>query len=171
MMNRRHLVLGAVFVLTLAASVFDLPWQQGSGMQEPADAPSATVRNADGARANSRQPAAAVAPALAKPDSARMHHTRANAFAAHSWLPPVAKAKAPPPPPPPRAPPLPFAYLGKMQDGAAMTVFVSQGGRNLVLHSGDKLPGYQVDSISPTDMTFVYLPLGEKQRLTFGSEN
>ena len=136
--------------------------------------PKATVRNADGAPAASRRPdsqATAPATAAAAPGAARMHHTKANPFAAHSWLPPVPKAKAPPPPPPPRAPPLPFAYLGKMQDGAAMTVFVSQGARNIVLRSGDTLPQYRVDSITPTDMTFVYLPLGEKQRLTFGSEN
>jgi hypothetical protein len=31
--------------------------------------------------------------------------------------------------------------------------------------------GYRVEQISPTDITFVYLALGEKQRLSFGSEN
>jgi hypothetical protein len=79
-------------------------------------------------------------------------------------------AKAPAPPPP-SAPPLPFTYLGKMQDGATVTVFVSQGGRNHVLHNGDTLAGYRVESITAADMTFVYLSLNEKQRLTFGSEN
>jgi hypothetical protein len=83
----------------------------------------------------------------------------------------VPRAQHAPPPPPPGAPPLPFAYLGRMQDGAAMTVFVSQGARNHVLRSGDTLAPYKVESISPTDITFVYLPLGEKQRLTFGSEH
>jgi hypothetical protein len=172
-MNRRHLVLGAVFVLTLAASVFDLPWQKTDSAQEPAEMPKATVRNADGAPAASGRPDSQVpAPATAAtPGAARMHHTKGNLFAAHSWLPPVVKPPPPLPPPPPRAPALPFAYLGKMQDGAAMTVFVSQGARNLVLRSGDTLPQYRVESITPTDMTFVYLPLGEKQRLTFGSEN
>ena len=100
-----------------------------------------------------------------------MRHTAANAFAAHSWLPPVPKAKAAPPPPPPQAPPLPFVYLGKMQEGTAVTVFVSLAGRNHVLHAGDTVAGYRVDSISPNDMTLVYLTLGEKQRLTFGSDN
>ena len=98
-----------------------------------------------------------------------MHHSHATAFASYSWLPP-----APKPPPvaaaaPERAPPLPFVYLGQMRDGEAITVFASQGTRNHVLHSGDTLPPYRVESISPAGMTFVYLPLGEKQQLTFGS--
>jgi hypothetical protein len=104
------------------------------------------------------------------PSAPRLHHSRSNPFSVQSWLPPVAPVKAPLPPAP-SAPPLPFTYLGKMQDGPVITVFVSQGGRNHVLHNGDNLAGYRVEDITPTDMTFVYLPLNEKQRLTFGSEN
>ncbi len=176
MAQLRHLLLGAALVLTVAASVLDWPGQPGdtaAQAEQAKDAITATVRNADGKGTAPAQPAtgAASASAGAAVNSPRIHPTRANPFAAHSWLPPVPKAKAPPPPPPPRAPPLPFAYLGKMQDGAAVTVFVSQGGRNLVLHSGDTLPNYQVEGISASAITFVYVPLGEKQRLTFGSEN
>ena len=177
MVQRSHLILGTAFVLTLAASVFDLPWQHGSDADEQAAATDAAERRAARNPAQLQpsakaRPAGTSGPASAGTSGAtRMRHSKANAFATHSWLPPVPKAKPAPPPPPPRAPPLPFAYLGKMQDGAAVTAFVSQGGRNHVLHSGDTLPQYKVESISPTEITFVYLPLGEKQRLTFGSEN
>ena len=99
-----------------------------------------------------------------------MQHSKANAFAAIGWQPPAPKTK-PVPPPAPRAPPLPFVYLGKMQEGAVVTAFVSQAGRTHVLHAGDTVDSYRVDRISPRDMTFVYVPLGEKQRLSFGSEN
>jgi hypothetical protein len=58
-----------------------------------------------------------------------------------------------------------------MQDGATVAAFVSMAGRNHVLHSGDTVAGYRVESITPTGMTFVYLALDEKQRLPFGSEN
>lgn len=164
MMNRRYLVLGAVFALTLAASVWDLPWQyRDAKANADAGVPARSL-----ARPRTAVPQA---PAPAATGAARMRHTKANAFAVHSWLPPAVKRPPPPPPPPPRAPKLPFAYLGKMQDGAAVTAFVSQGERSHVLHAGDTLPGYRVDSITPTDMTFVYLPLNEKQRLTFGSAN
>lgn len=178
MMNRRHLFLGALFALTLAASVLDLPWQhndadtQGDSQADAsASADGTRTRAAAAPQARASEPAAVQA-ALQDhaTGTARMHHTKANAFAVHSWLPPVVPVKAAPPPPP-RAPALPFAYLGKSQDGAAVTVFVSQGTRNHVLHVGDSLPSYRVESITPTDMTFVYLPLNEKQRLTFGSAN
>lgn len=157
----RHILLGSALVATLVASVWDLPGQGGADGDEAA---AAAARQGNAAMDKSAAGAGHTAP------GARMHATRANAFASYSWLPPVPKTK-PPPAPPPRAPVLPFAYLGKMQDGNAVTVFVSQGTRNHVLHSGDTLPGYRVESITPTDMTFVYLPLGEKQRLTFGSAN
>jgi hypothetical protein len=100
----------------------------------------------------------------------RLHRTNANPFAARSW--------APPPPPAsvvravvPKAPPLPFEYLGKMLDGKAVTAFVSMGGQTHLLHSGDTVRDYRVDAISAKEITFVYLPLNEKQRLSFGSEN
>ena len=165
----RHIVMGLALVLTVAASVLDWPGQpeQGSGSTA-----SDRVAQRNERAAAPRQPAADVATPVQTPTSAgeRLQHSKANPFAVHSWLPPVVRVKAPPPPSP-RAPPLPFAYIGKMQEGTAVTAFVSQGGRNHVLHSGDTLPSYRVESITPTDMTFVYLPLNEKQRLTFGSEN
>jgi hypothetical protein len=100
----------------------------------------------------------------------RLHRTNANPFATRSWVPP-------PPPAPvvravvPKAPPLPFVYLGKMLDGKAVTAFVSMGGQTHLLHGGDTVRDYRVEAISAKEITFVYLPLNEKQRLSFGSEN
>jgi hypothetical protein len=100
----------------------------------------------------------------------RLRRTNANPFAARSWTPP-------PPPAPvvravvPKAPPLPFLYLGKMLDGKAVTAFVSMGGQTHLLHGGDTVRDYRVEAISAKEITFVYLPLNEKQRLSFGSEN
>jgi hypothetical protein len=182
MSKLRPIFLGSALALTVAASVFDLPWQQPAEAQ--ADAPDANLAEtqaAGAAKGPRTAPAAADKPvAGAQPEPvrgatpagpARMRHSQANAFASTSWLPPVPKPKPAPPPPPPRAPALPFVYLGRVQDGAAVTAFVSLAGRNHVLHSGDTVAGYRVESITPTDMTFVYLALGEKQRLSFGSEN
>ena len=102
----------------------------------------------------------------------RLRRSNANPFATRSWEPP-------PPPPPvqvvrpvtPKAPPLPFVYMGKMLDGKAVTAFVSLGGQTHLLHGGDTLRDYRVEAISVKEITFVYLPLNEKQRLSFGSEN
>ena len=50
-------------------------------------------------------------------------------------------------------------------------VFVDQGARTHLLRKGDVLADYKVEQITPAEMTLVYLPLNEKQRLTFGSAN
>jgi len=165
----RHIVMGLALLLTVAASVLDWPWQPE---QDSGNAASDRGAHRKEAVAAPRQRASdlAVHVQAPTPSDVRLQRSKANPFAVHSWLPPVVKVKALPPPPP-RAPPLPFAYIGKMQEGAAVTAFVSQGDRNLVLRSGDTLPSYRVESITPKDITFVYLPLNEKQRLSFGSEN
>jgi hypothetical protein len=174
----RHLLLAGAFVLTLAAAVLGPPGQED--LQADADALAGPVRaqapaaSATGDTASNTNatgtPSTVGSQGSAKEPGQRMRHTQANAFASQTWLPPAAKVK-PAPPPVPHAPALPFVYLGRQQDGAAVTVFVSQGTRNHVLHSGDTVAGYRVESISPTDITFVYLALGEKQRLSFGSEH
>jgi hypothetical protein len=73
--------------------------------------------------------------------------------------------------PAPTAPPLPFKYLGKLMDHGVVTAFVSQGALTHLLHKGDVLAEYRVEKITPIDVTFVYLPLNERQRLPIGSEN
>ena len=99
----------------------------------------------------------------------RLRRSNANPFAVRSWTPPppvqVVRAVVP------KAPPLPFVYMGKMLDGKAVTAFVSMGGQTHLLHGGDTLRDYRVEAISAKEITFVYLPLNEKQRLSFGSEN
>lgn len=91
----------------------------------------------------------------------------ANLFPAQSWQPP-----APPSPPPsrpeaPRAPPLPFKYLGQLQDGDAVTVFLEYRGLTQVVRAGDTLDGlWHVAEVVPARATFVYLPLNESLTLT-----
>ena len=91
-----------------------------------------------------------------------------DAFASQSWY-------VPPPPPkpsrpqPPSAPPLPFAYLGKMLEDGQLTVFLSRQDRNYVVKRGDVLDGsYRVESIEPPLMTLTYLPLNIKQTIQIG---
>jgi len=98
-------------------------------------------------------------------------------FAGKSWYVPP----PPPPPqtkvvqeaPPPTAPPLPFRYMGRMQeeDGQAL-VYLTQGTRAYSVSQGDTIDGtYRVESISPAHVTLVYLPLNIRQRLNIGSAN
>lgn len=126
--------------------------------------------------------AAAPAPIVAAPTDVaqrdalapRMEGEAGNLFAAHSWQPP-----APPPPvavraPAPQAPPLPYRYVGRMEDNGAVVVFLAEGGaetRPRLVRQGDQWPNYRVDEITPQGMRLTYLPLNETQRLLFGSPN
>jgi hypothetical protein len=138
----------------------------------------------DGLLADAAAPprAAAPAPMAAAPtDTAqrdahapRMAGEAGNLFAAHSWQPP-----APPPPvavraPPPQAPPLPYRYVGRMEEDGAVVVFLAEGGaetRPRLVRQGDQWPNYRVDEITAQGMRLTYLPLNETQRLLFGSPN
>jgi hypothetical protein len=80
-----------------------------------------------------------------------------------------ARASAPPRPRRPEAPPLPFAYMGKLVEDGRTTVFLVQGERNLIVRAGDTIDGtYRVDGIGEHDMTLTYLPLGQRQQLALG---
>lgn len=80
---------------------------------------------------------------------------------------------APPPPPPPKpvAPPLPFQYLGKLNEDGETRVFLSHQGRHIIAKLGDVINGtYSIDEIAGGQMTLLYLPLKEKQVLGIGSD-
>ncbi|MEQ6292120.1 hypothetical protein ACFPAG_16055 [Vogesella sp. GCM10023246] len=92
----------------------------------------------------------------------------ANLFPQQTWY-------VPPPPPkpaPPSPPALPFTYIGKLVDGDQVTVFVSNGDRNLVLKNHDVVDGtYRVEAITPPVMRLTYLPLQMQQTLDIGGAN
>ena len=75
----------------------------------------------------------------------------------------------PPPPPPPQAPPLRFAFLGKLIEADRVTVFLTNGERNWVVRAGDTIDGeYRVETIDDPVMTLTYLALRLPQTLAIG---
>lgn len=90
-------------------------------------------------------------------------------FSARNWNPP-------PPPPPaaaqpaaPVAPPLPYAFIGKKQEGETWEVYLTRGEQTFVARQGEVLEGnYRIDRIHPPTMTLTYLPLGQEQSLPIG---
>ena len=158
MLPMRQILLAAALVATLAASFFDLPGLAVSTPETndvPVVAPASALV----------QPPAATASA---PLQARFVLKASDLFAAATWQPP-----APPPPKAaaPKAPVLPFRYLGKVLDDGQIMVFLGQSAQTHLVKQGDTLLSYKVENISTADMTFVYLPLNEKQKLIFGSAN
>jgi len=106
--------------------------------------------------------AAAVAPAAAEPAPCPV--AASNLFAARSWLPP-------PPPPrkpePPKAPPLPFSYVGQLEEAGGIALFLGRDKRTLIVRRGDVIEGaYRVEEVTPSRATLIFLPLGQQQHLT-----
>jgi len=73
------------------------------------------------------------------------------------------------PPPPPSAPPLPFAYMGKLDESGATIVFLAIGDRNLVVKPGDVIDNmYRLDQVSDNAVMLTHLPTGMQQSLPIG---
>lgn len=98
----------------------------------------------------------------------------ANAFASKSWYvppppPPPPPPTKPAPPPPPTAPPLPFSYLGRYEDGAKPIIFLVKGDSVLSVSEGDVIDdAYRVDGIHGSMLDLTYLPLNIKQTINVG---
>ena len=84
------------------------------------------------------------------------------------------KAAAPPepPPPPPMAPPLPFVAIGSIE-GIDVTsgqpvAFLQQQDALLIVRKGESIGQlYRVESVSSDKVEFTYLPLNQRQTLSF----
>ena len=77
---------------------------------------------------------------------------------------------APPPPPPPQAPPLPFVYMGRLNEEQSTTVFLSAGDRNLVVKPGDVIDStYKVEQVTDSAVVLTYLPMNQQQSLAIGT--
>lgn len=79
-------------------------------------------------------------------------------FTAHEWLPPPPK---PQPPPPPQAPPVPYTYVGSMDDlPDGHTVILMQQKKVLMPKLGSQItPQWRLDREDAQSVYFTYLPL------------
>lgn len=117
------------------------------------------------------------APPTASPPSSSRNRIatdgKGDAFGTASWTPPPppppppAAPVAPPPPPPPTAPPLPFSFVGLLeQKSSKPTAFLAKGEALVVAGVGDVIDGtYRVESLSPSGVVVTYLPLNQRQTL------
>jgi hypothetical protein len=90
-------------------------------------------------------------------------------FSPHSWvvIPPAPKIKLSPPPPP-VAPPSPFTYFGKMEDGPKGTLlFLIANNKVYSVKKGDKIDAFwRFDSEDANNIYMTYLPLNLPQVLS-----
>lgn len=158
-----------VYAVALALALVAARW---AGGQDGAEARNAGLQSARPAR--DATPDAARAEALPEVRLDRLGKRVAPApagdpFQAQSWNPPVeSMPRRNLPPPRPEAPPIPFAYMGKMVDDATTIVFLSRQDRNYVVRAGDTIDGtYRVEKVGDDALELVYLPLGARQALPF----
>ena len=90
-------------------------------------------------------------------------------FSAHSWviIPPAPKIKQGPPPPP-VAPPSPFTYFGKMEDGPKGTLlFLIANNKVYSVKKGEKIDAFwRFDSEDASNIYLTYLPMNLPQVLS-----
>jgi hypothetical protein len=100
----------------------------------------------------------------AKPDEAvpRLTLARANLFPRQTWY-------VPPPPPPPQAPPLPFSYMGRWQEGGQTTYYLMRGTSPVSTRAGQVLDGvWRLEPVAGGQLNFTYLPLNQMRSLRTG---
>lgn len=96
-----------------------------------------------------------------------------DAFGAKSWV--VAPPPPPPPPPPviepPRAPPLPFRFMGQVDEGNGQRIYFLTRGTEMISASvGENIDNtYLLERAEGGSLRFVYLPLREAQILQIGT--
>jgi len=153
---RRGLLAMALAATVVAVLLLDKPEEGVVAARKPAS-PGATL-------AAAVAPAKAAAKAPVGEGASRLTVEGDDLFPAHSWRPP------PPPVPPvqPMAPPLPFEFKGRMEEGGHSLIFLARQQMMLVVKQGDTLDGlYHVDAVTPWSVEFTYLPLKQKQSLSF----
>src|SRR5262249_46306339 len=83
---------------------------------------------------------------------------------------PVVTAQLAEPTLPPGPPPLPFRFVGRLNDGGQQTVYLSHGEQALVARAGDTLEGtYKVLDIAARHIAFDHIRTGEKPELALSS--
>src|SRR5881409_3492269 len=94
----------------------------------------------------------------------------ADPFSAQSWLPRRKPAVVSSAPPEPVTPPLPYRFAGQFHRESGIDVYVARGEEIFPVKEGDTLDGqYKVDSVSTTEVSFVYLPSGARQTMQFSA--
>lgn len=108
---------------------------------------------------------------LSRPDAQAA--AAGNPFGAISWyVPPPPPPPAPlrvVPPPPPTAPPMPFSFFGRYEEGATQIILLVRGERIYTVSAGDVIDNtYRVEGLAGGRLELTYLPLNIKQTISTG---
>lgn len=97
-----------------------------------------------------------------------------SAFGAMTWHvppppPPPRPASKPLPPPPPTAPPMPFTFMGRYEEGGVRIILLVKGDRIYTVSEGDVIDNtYRVERLAGGQLELTYLPLAIRQTISAG---
>lgn len=99
-----------------------------------------------------------------------------NLFKVHSWVvaaPSISSKAKPLPPPKPTAPPAPFSYMGKLEDGPnGSKVFLMANNRVYAVAIGENItPFWRLDGEDENSVQLTYLPLHLPQILSKNTQS
>jgi hypothetical protein len=160
-----------IYVIALALTLVAVKW---AGGQDRTDDGLAAARWTDEAVKPARVAPASTAAAEGLPElrldrlaSRTSPAPAGDPFQTRSWEPapaPVQTSRRRAPPP--QAPPLPFAYMGKLVEDTTTTVFLARQDRNYIVRAGDTVDGtYRVETVGEDALEFLYLPFKARQTL------
>lgn len=167
---RRYALIGSLALVLVLSAVSGKGWNTAGDrvIPSPAQAPQVTRAPA--------QPLLAIE--LEKlqrrdvpPDTRKL---ASNAFEAMTWHvppppPPPQPVAKPAPPPPPSAPPMPFTFLGRYEDGETRTILLVKGDRIYTVSEGEVIDKtYRVERLAGGQLELTYLPLDIKQTISAG---
>lgn len=141
---------------------------------EEGDASVAVVATATNSKTRGVLPAA---PASGKPALVKDLSPAGDLFAARSWTAAPTLASVTEQPvnetpvvQVPSAPPMPFQFIGRLDDRSDLQVFLQNGEKIYVVRKGDVIDEtWRIEGISDVELSFVYLPLHVSQTLSVGS--
>jgi hypothetical protein len=157
-----------LYVLALAFTLAAVRWAGGQDRTEPGPAAEASraERPVREAPADAARPEALPEVRLDQLVKRTAPTPNGDPFQPQSWAPQEQAVRRALPPPRPQAPPLPFAYLGKLVEEATTTVFLAKQDRNYIVRPGDTIDGtYRIEEVGDEAVVLVYLPLKTRQTL------
>lgn len=143
----------------------------------PADEADVAVASVTAAVKSKTRGALPAAPATGKVKAVKDLSPNGDLFATRSWkaaptlasvveqpvnLAPAVQA--------PSMPPMPFQFVGRLDDRSDLQVFLQNGEKIYVVRKGDVIDEtWRIEGISDVELSFVYLPLHLSQTLSVGS--